>query len=182
MNDLELWRILREGDKVAFEELYHRYYSLLFNYALRLNFDDEEIKDCLQEVFVRIYTKRSELPEISSVKSYLYRCLINALLNTAKGFQNKTVPLDELNDFSIDDSGIEKLFEKNDVDLKRIRLLKKGFKQLSSKQKHVLYLRFIHELSWEELAQIFEMSSHSCMNLVGRAIAKLRSTVNVFTD
>lgn len=182
MGDLELWKMVRQGDKVAFEELYHRYYSLLFNYALRLKFDSEEIKDCLQEVFVRIYMKRSELPEISSVKSYLYRCLINALLNKTKGFKSKTISLDELNDFSIDDSGIEKLFEKNDAELARLQLLKEGFKQLSSKQKHILYLRFIHELSWDELAQMFEMSSHSCMNLVGRAITKLRTVVNILYD
>ena len=47
MTDIELWTRILKGDKVAFEELYHRYYSPLFGYALRLNFDEETIKDCL---------------------------------------------------------------------------------------------------------------------------------------
>jgi len=179
MNDLELWKRLKHDDKVAFEELYHRYYSPLFNYALRLRFDDEIIKDTLQEIFIRIYIKRFDLPEISSVKSYLYRCLINSLLNTKKSPQNNIVSLEELVDFSIDDAGFEILFERSDTDLKRVRLLKKGLKQLSSKQKNILYLRFIQEFSWEELAQVFDMSSHSCMNLLGRTVAKLRSIIDI---
>ena len=44
MTDIELWTRILKGDKVAFEELYHRYYSPLFGYALRLNFDEETIK------------------------------------------------------------------------------------------------------------------------------------------
>ena len=55
MTDIELWTRILKGDKVAFEELYHRYYSSLFGYALRLNFDEETIKDCLQDMFVKIW-------------------------------------------------------------------------------------------------------------------------------
>jgi len=43
MTDIELWTRILKGDKVAFEELYHRYYSSLFGYALRLNFDEERL-------------------------------------------------------------------------------------------------------------------------------------------
>lgn len=179
MTDLELWENIKKGDKAAFEELYHRYYSPLFAYGVRLGFDSEIVKDCIQDIFVRIYIKCSELPILISVKPYLYRSLINALLDVAKNAQNKTVSLDELEDLSIDDDGFSMLFEKNDVDLMKIRLLKKGFEQLSSKQKNALYLRFIQEFSWDELAQIFDMSPHSCMNLVGRAVAKLRDMMDI---
>ena len=70
MTDIELWTRILKGDKVAFEELYHRYYSSLFGYALRLNFDEETIKDCLQDMFVKIYVSHSSLPTLSYVKSH----------------------------------------------------------------------------------------------------------------
>ena len=63
------------------------------------------------------------------------------------------------------------------TDLKKVQLLKKGFQQLSSKQRNAIYFRFVQEFSWDELADMFEMSSHSCMNLVGRSVAKLRQIV-----
>ena len=161
MTDIELWTRILKGDKVAFEELYHRYYSPLFGYALRLNFDEETIKDCLQDMFVKIYVSHSSLPTLSYVKSYLYR----------------TLPLDEYVDIPIDDTGLMQIFETNDSDLKKVQLLKKGFQQLSSKQRNAIYFRFVQEFSWDELADMFEMSSHSCMNLVGRSVAKLRQIV-----
>ena len=100
MTDIELWTRILKGDKVAFEELYHRYYSSLFGYALRLNFDEETIKDCLQDMFVKIYVSHSSLPTLSYVKSYLYRTLLNALLDSSKAARNRSLPLDEYVDIS----------------------------------------------------------------------------------
>lgn len=180
MTDIELWKMIKQGDKAAFEELYHRYYSPLFAYAVRLRFGSEIIKDSLQDIFVRIYVKHSELPEISYVKPYLYRSLVNALLDSVKSVRNNVVSLDELADISIDDKGFDILFEKGDADMQKAQLLKRGYEQLSAKQKNALYLRFIQEFSWNELAQMLEMSPHSCMNLVNRAICKLRGLVGVY--
>ena len=165
MTDIELWTRILKGDKVAFEELYHRYYSPLFGYALRLNFDEET------------YVSHSSLPTLSYVKSYLYRTLLNALLDSSKAARNRSLPLDEYVDIPIDDTGLMQIFETNDSDLKKVQLLKKGFQQLSSKQRNAIYFRFVQEFSWDELADMFEMSSHSCMNLVGRSVAKLRQIV-----
>lgn len=177
--DVELWSYIKQGDKAAFEALYHRYYSPLFAYAIRLRFDSETIKDCIQDMFVRIYTKRSELPELSYVKSYLYRSLTNALLDAVKSIRNNTAPMEELMDLSTDDDGFVTLFNKDDEDFQKVQLLQKGIEQLSAKQQQALYLHFIQEFSWEELSLTFEMSTHSCMNLVGRAIAKLRKTLRL---
>lgn len=178
MTDIELWTRILKGDKVAFEELYHRYYSPLFGYALRLSFDEETIKDCLQDIFVKIYVNHSSLPALSYVKSYLYRTLINALLDSTKAVRNRSLPLDQYVDIPTDDAGLMRIFETNDSDLKKVRLLKKGFRQLSSKQRNAIYFRFIQDFSWDELADMFEMSSHSCMNLVGRSVTKLRQIVS----
>ena len=117
MTDIELWTRILKGDKVAFEELYHRYYSPLFGYALRLNFDEETIKDCLQDMFVKIYVSHSSLPTLSYVKSYLYRTLLNALLDSSKAARNRSLPLDEYVDIPIDDTGLMQIFETNDSDL-----------------------------------------------------------------
>ena len=178
MTDTELWEQIRLGDKAAFEELYHRYYSPLFAYSIRLCFSEDNIKDCIQDVFVRIYTKHSSLPELLYVKPYLYRSVTNALLNSVKNIRNNTVSLEELTDISIEDDGVMSLFEKNDAELQLSQNLKQAFEQLSTKQRHALYLRFIQEFSWDELAQMFEISPHSCMNLVERAIVRLRRILN----
>ena len=41
--------------------------------------DREMLKDCIQDVFVKLYTKRGELENVSNIKSYLYVSLRNRL-------------------------------------------------------------------------------------------------------
>lgn len=174
MTDLELWKHITQGDKAAFEGLYRRYYSPLLAYALRMKFDECTIKDCIQDLFVKIYQNRYQLPILSYVKPYLYRSLTNLLFDKAKSIRNNTVTLDELAELTVEDAGLMALFDKNDDERSQSIRLKNGLNQLPVKQKNALYFRFIQEFSWEEMAQMFGMSEHSCMNLVGRAICHLR--------
>lgn len=178
MTDIELWTHIisgNKGNKAAFEELYHRYYSPLLAYGLRLQFNEESIKDCIQDLFVKIYVNRCKLPVLSHVKPYLYRSLSNALLDTVKSIRNNTVPVDELIEVSIEDEGLMLLFKNNDEDVAKATQLKTALEELSHKQRNALYFRFIQEFTWEEMSEMFNMSTHSCMNLVGRAVGKLRA-------
>lgn len=175
MTDTELWKHIINNDKVAFEELYHRYYSPLLSYAQRLQFNEEIIKDCIQDLFVKIYINRQNLPVVDSVKPYLYRSLTNSLLDKVKSIRNNTISIDELMDISIEDEGVLALFKENDNDLLKAQYLKNALNQLSTKQKNALYFRFIKEFTWEEMAEMFQMSEHSCMNLVSRGISNLRA-------
>ena len=176
MTDLELWiNTTKNEDKAAFEELYHRYYTPLLSYALRLRFDEETIKDSIQDVFVNIYVKRYTLSVPSSIKSYLYKSLINSLLDKTKSVHNDFISIDALPDVSIEDEGLLKLFKGNDDDWRQACSLKKTLEQLPSKQKNALYFRFIQEFTWEEMSVMFEMSEHSCMNLVGRGVSNVRA-------
>lgn len=178
MTDSELWKHIISGNKAAFEELYHCYYSPLLSYGLRLQFDEESIKDCIQDLFVKIYVNRINLPVLSHVKPYLYRSLSNALIDTVKGIRNNTIPVDELIEVSMEDEGLMLLFKNNDEDAAKASLLKTALEQLSRKQRNALYFRFIQEFTWEEMSEMFDMSTHSCMNLVGRSIGKLRTILD----
>ena len=179
MTDLELWKHITQGDKAAFEKLYRRYYSSLLAYALRMQFDECIIKDCIQDLFLKIYYNRYDLPVLTYIKPYLYRSLTNLLFDKAKSIRNSTVPLDELAELIVEDAGLMALFDKNDYERMQAMRLRNALNQLSTKQKNALYFRFIQEFSWEEMAQMFGMSEHSCMNLVGRAISSLRKLMSI---
>lgn len=75
--DALLWEKMIGGDKVAFEQLYRRYYSPLISYALSLSFDEGFAKDCIQDLFIKIFLSKSLKP-IIYVRAYLYRALRNS--------------------------------------------------------------------------------------------------------
>ena len=55
------------------------YVNQLFNFGLRLTTDRELLKDCIHDVFVKIYVKREELSEVVNFRSYLFISLKNRI-------------------------------------------------------------------------------------------------------
>ena len=50
-----------------------------FNYGLKLTIDKELLKDCIHDIFVKLYTKKDELGTIDNLRSYLFISLKNKL-------------------------------------------------------------------------------------------------------
>ena len=49
------------GNMAAFSQLYNLHINVLFNYGLKLTIDKELLKDCIHDIFVKLYTKKDEL-------------------------------------------------------------------------------------------------------------------------
>ena len=177
MDDIALWGLLIKGDQKALEILYQRYYSLLLNYGLRCSTDKELVKDCIQDLFINLHQNTHINVTNITVRSYLLKALRNNL--TYKLATNKEA--DSLDDsvfhIPLNEDLFEQLFPKNDHDLQLARRLLEAISQLSPNQKTVLYLRYVQELSYKEIADVMDMNIQSSMNLSSRALAKLRTLV-----
>jgi RNA polymerase sigma factor (sigma-70 family) len=79
-SDAQLTELLILEDKRAFEEVYNRYWPLLLSFAKRKLDDDDQAKDVIQEVFVRLYEKMGSLYN-ESLRSFLYTSVQNRILN-----------------------------------------------------------------------------------------------------
>ena len=55
-----------EGDATAFSKLYDLNVNLLFSYGCKLTTDRELLKDCIHDVFVKMYTKKEELKHVNN--------------------------------------------------------------------------------------------------------------------
>ena len=158
MDDIALWGLLIKGDQKALEILYQRYYSLLLNYGLRCSTDKELVKDCIQDLFINLYQNTHINVTNITVRSYLLKALRNNL--TYKLATNKEA--DSLDDsvfhIPLNEDLFEQLFPKNDHDLQLARRLLEAISQLSPNQKTVLYLRYVQELSYKEIADVMDMN------------------------
>lgn len=151
---------------------------MLFAYAVRLQYDEETIKDCLQELFVKIHLNGSKLQALPHVRSYLYTSILNALIDKKrkKSPLQNSVPI-EFIELTYEDIEQCILFEQDDKDLIKKRKLLESIQKLSKNQQNALYLYYIQEFSWEEMSLTLNISQHSCMNLVGRSVTKLRKII-----
>lgn len=174
---------LKEGNEWAFASLYNQYADLLLSYGTGLGFNREDIEDAIQEVFCNLYLKHQHIAEIRNLKFYLLRALKNTLLNivrTVAGLQEADVEeLDFHAEVDVTDGLIN---EEEREDLKqKVELY---LNSLTNRQREAIYLRYMEELEYEEIASLMDMTVPSVRNLVFRAIKQLRDaslpTVIVF--
>lgn len=83
MDDISLVERIKQGDRVAFNELYKQHYFSLRSYA-RLLLHEEEAEDVVQDVFFNIWIHRDALDASLSVRGYLLRAVYHTALNVIK--------------------------------------------------------------------------------------------------
>lgn len=173
-DDLIVWNLLIKGDSKALEILYQKYYALLLNYGLKLNPNKELIKDCIQDLFVNLYQNTHINTTNITVRSYLLRALRNNLVYKLSTQKEEDSLDDSTFLIEANDDLLDQLFPKNDHDLQLARQLLDAMSQLSPNQKTVLYLRYVKELSYKEIADVMDVNVQSSMNLSSKALSKLR--------
>lgn len=162
------------GDKTAFSKLYNMHVNLLFNYGCKLTTDVELLKDCIQEVFIKIYNKRTELDTVANFKSYIIISLKNKLCDESRKRVNLSdVSVDELDVISSDN--VENDYINNEKEMLDNVFVSKILDQLSPRQRKAIILYYIEEKKYEEICVLMEMNYQSVRNLIHRGISKLRA-------
>ncbi len=83
LSDTELLPALKKGDQSAFSEIYDRYWKGLYRSANNILQNPEAAEDVLQDVFLSLWQRRSEV-EINSLKAYLYQALRFSVLKAIR--------------------------------------------------------------------------------------------------
>ena len=171
--DITLLHSFLTGNNVAFSSIYSMYVDELFSYGLGLGFDEEVVKDAIQDIFVKFYINKKQLRDVVNLKYYLFRMIKNRLLDIYKSVAKEN-PLEtsEL-PFLIEPSILDCMIaeeEKEDVEQRVGELLN----VLTDRQKEAVYLRFIQEMEYEEVANLLDMTAPAVRKLISRAIKRMR--------
>ncbi|MCD8202342.1 MAG: sigma-70 family RNA polymerase sigma factor [Prevotella sp.] len=159
---------------INFSELYDKTVDNLFAIGLTYSFDREMIKDCIQDVFVKLYMKRHELDTVVNIESYLYASLRNRINDE---FRHNS----HLCDREIDDNSFNAFGDDDEYDLeyleeerKRTETVSDYMKHLSPRQRQIIDLYYIERLKYNDICQIMGINYQSVRNLMHRSLSKLR--------
>jgi len=70
-----------DGDRKSLEELILRHQAWIYNVAIRMVFYPDEAQDVTQEILIKIVTKLSTFKGNSSFRTWVYRIVVNHVLN-----------------------------------------------------------------------------------------------------
>ena len=148
-----------------------------FSYALGFGFDKQTAMDAIHDVFCRVCIREREVQEIQNPKFYLLRALRNQLIDTYKLKRNYSEVLTgEITDelpykikITVEDEIIA-AEEQAEVSQKVDEILS----ILTERQREIIYLRYMQECSYEEIAEIMQISVPACRKLLYRTLLKLK--------
>jgi RNA polymerase sigma factor (sigma-70 family) len=165
----------QKGNSHAFSVLYDLHVNVLYNYGCKLTNDKELLKDCIHDVFVKIYTKRAELDTIENFKSYLFISLKNKLCDEMrKRIYVSDASVEEIEPIASNDD-VESRYMLIERDQLQHSFLERIMCSLSPRQREALTLYYIEERKYEDICTIMDLNYQSVRNLMHRGLTKLRS-------
>ena len=170
---MNAWQKFIDGDNDALALIYERYFRKMCSYGIVIGFCEHLCKDAVQDVFCSIYDSRKKLGHVEDVEAYLLKCLKHRLFDIYKerkkincvNCENLWIDLeDDLIDTIINEEN--QLMINNEVE----RLLKK----LKPRQREVVYCRFHHNLKFNEIGVLMDMSPDAAKKLLYRTLKVMR--------
>ncbi len=171
MLDQELCALLKEGDEKAFARIFNRYQGPLFDFAYKRIRDKDEAKDIVQEIFVRLWNNREGLKIKSGIRTYLYRCVLNGILNN---LSRQVVREEYVNSLQqmIDEHTREADYHIREADMEK--LINVEIAALPPKMRMVFEMRKREYLSNREIACKLGISEQTVETHMKRALRVLR--------
>ncbi|MEO0072882.1 MAG: sigma-70 family RNA polymerase sigma factor [candidate division WOR-3 bacterium] len=186
--DSELVKKAQAGDNNAFTELVRRYEHKVYNIAYRMLGNEEEAKDAMQDVFIRVYKFLRKFQSKSSFYTWLYRITTNVCLTRLKNRQkleSKTESLDEPTRLQEDEVERELPdYRQNPEELylrERMReALQMAINELPSDYRAVVVLRDLQGLSNKEVSKALKISVAAVKSRLHRGRVFLREKLEKY--
>jgi RNA polymerase sigma-70 factor (ECF subfamily) len=164
--------------------LHNRLYGKVFAFVHLRVIDIEEVKDIVQDVFLRAYkTWGDDVPEDNSAKNFLFLIARQRMIDlwrsgraryrgefVSKNFDDEELLFNEFDDLKDNSPLPEEIFEENENKTFLLELLN----QLKQGEREILVLRFLEELEYKELARIYKTSEDNIRQKVSRSLQNLK--------
>jgi RNA polymerase sigma factor (sigma-70 family) len=157
--------------------VYALYVDDLLTYGRYLGFERETVKDAVHDIFVKIATDNDKLRDVSNIKFYLFRALKNRLLDIHKN-QKELVGLNPV-PFNIQVNVEDLLIEKEERQQIKAEI-EQMLASLTDRQREIIYLRYVQEYDYPQIAELLQISVHGCRKLVSKALFSLREKYGIF--
>lgn len=173
-NDSLLFIQVSNGNKVAFDALFRKYYSQLVRFAIGYTNDSSTAEEIVQDTFVKVWENAPRIKITSTVGGYFYHAVRNHCLNyikhesIKKKYEKEQVPQTSDVEFSND--------EKVNLTLFR-QILSQTVNMLPKKCREIFEMAKFEGLSYDEISEYLDVSAKTVENQMGIALKKLRQAM-----
>ncbi|MDD5094398.1 MAG: sigma-70 family RNA polymerase sigma factor [Dehalococcoidia bacterium] len=173
-NLVEKWQ---QGDRDAFEELFHSYYNMVRRTAIGILHDGGCAEDVVQEVFVSAWRSRHSFDsQKGSLATWLHRITVNQCARHGKKSGAKDVSLEEAQSrgFQISVNTDCSTQQPDTNEFSESERMMAAIQSLNGTYRPVVVLRYLNDLPYSEIAQVLEIPLGTVKSRLSEAVKILR--------
>lgn len=173
------------GDTRAFEELIERHQALVAGTVARMLGSNAEVEDIAQQVFIRVWKSAGRYVAKAKFTTWLLKITRNLVFNEMRRAKRhphlpvqiepeaEEIPLKDEQTHAPDSALLETELQS---------AIDKAIGQLPETQRMALVLRRYEELSYEEIAEVLDLSVPAVKSLLFRARTELRERLKAYLE
>lgn len=172
-----LWDdFLLEGDQDVFYVLYSHYHDYLIYLGNLRGATLDKSKDCINDLFLYVFENRSRLLHIRNHHNYLVTAFIRNLFRKPQFAAEESLEILDLPGMpvypSVEAEYIQQTTQKEVADV-----LQTYIGELSESQTKLVYQKFYLGLSYEQIADVNNISVKTAYNTIYNSVGKLRKLI-----
>lgn len=180
----KLIELSQQGDLDAFEELIIKYEKKIYVIAYRFMGNEHDAKDLTQETFIKAFNNIKKFRQESSFSTWICRIANNSCIDELR--KKKRRPIDSLDEkIELNEGSIskqvkderptpEEAYETGELN----QYLQKILNELNESSRMVVVLRDIEGYSYEEIAEITDVSLGTVKSRLYRARKELKERIS----
>ena len=175
---------LQANEDAAYDELVRTYTATIYHVAYRMLGDNAEASDVVQEIFLKVFRNIAGFKGEAALKTWIFKIAFSEILNRLRWWKRRhkfsTVSLDEHpNGKATTDTVVHAGPTPEEVlqSKERETAIQNALKKLSSEHRSIIVLRDIEGFSYNEIADVLEVSVGTVKSRLARARADLKRSL-----
>jgi RNA polymerase sigma-70 factor (ECF subfamily) len=185
IEDVRLMELVGRGDTGAFEQLIRKHQTLVAGTVARMLGSSSDVEDIAQQVFIRVWKSARRYVARAKFTTWLLKITRNLVFNEMRRtkrrpqvpFQSEPgvedPPLKDETNLAPDASLLESELQ---------QAIEEAIQRLPDTQRMALVLRRYEQLSYEQIAEILDLSVPAVKSVLFRARTELRSRLSKYLD
>tara|TARA_R110002049_G_scaffold123553_4_gene278774 strand:- start:4182 stop:4760 length:579 start_codon:yes stop_codon:yes gene_type:complete len=171
LSNQQLLILLKKGNEGAFNEIYNRYWNILYAYAFRIYTEEKICEDIIQEVFIRLWEK-AKTTDITNIEGYLFKAIKYKIATHIRDLKFTNAHTEVLQNIAITNTSEKNLeykeFEKN---------ILLEIEKLTPKCKRVFTLSRFEQCSNLEISEKLNISIRTVEKHISDALKELKTRI-----
>ncbi len=172
--EADLWLSVCKGSIDAFNLLFKEHHRSLCISALVILKNEKIAEDIVQDVFLKVWTKKEEIKDINNIVGYLYTSVRNACFDELR----KTRFTEDIIEVELSDQALDPF---HSVQIKELgKHLKEASESLPGQCREIFELVHIDGKKYQEVADQLGISINTVKTQLKRALVKMRGIMEKY--